>query len=161
MGKMSNEEMLYRIMVSVGEIQSDISQLKTDVAELKTDMAELKVRVAVLENDVAELKADVAELKVRVTVLETDVAELKTDVAELKTGVATLNTRVTDIGITLEQNILLRLDTLQELHREDNELLRKAVYRVDDMEMKLDCVIVYINRDARRRKSRSFNEKSM
>ncbi len=147
MGKMSNEEMLYRIMVSVGEIQSDVSQLKTDVAELKTDVAELKVRVAVLETDVAELK--------------TDVAELKTDVAELKNGVATLNTRVTDIGITLEQNILLRLDTLQELQREDNELLRKAVYRVDDMEMKLDCVIVYINRDARRKKSRCFDEKSV
>ena len=77
MAKMSNEEMLYRIMVSVGEIQSDVSQLKTDVAELKTD------------------------------------------VAELKTGVAALNTRVTDIGITLEQNILLRLDILQELQRED------------------------------------------
>lgn len=45
MERMSNEEMLYNIMVSMGVIQSDISQLKADVAELKTGMIALENRV--------------------------------------------------------------------------------------------------------------------
>lgn len=154
MAGMTSDEMLYNIMISVGGIQSDISQLKDDVAVMKTDVAELKTDVAELKARVTSLETDMAELKVRVTSLEADVAELKT-------GLVALNARITEMGLKLEQNILLRLDILQELHQEDSVLLRKAVYRIDDMEMKLDCVIIYINQGARMREMGKFEGKSM
>ncbi len=108
---MNNEE---KILSLLTQVVTDVSGLKSDFAELKSDVAELKSDVAVLKSDVAELKSDVA-------VLKSDVAELKVtqelhtmQIAELRAVQKEHSEWIRKYGITLEQKIIPRLDTLYE-----------------------------------------------
>ncbi len=115
---MNNEE---KILSLLTQVVTDVSGLKSDFAELKSDVAVLKSDVAELKSDVAVLKSDVAELKSDVAVLKSDVAELKVtqelhtmQIAELRAVQKEHSEWIRKYGITLEQKIIPRLDTLYE-----------------------------------------------
>ncbi len=115
---MNNEE---KILSLLTQVVTDVSGLKSDFAELKSDVAVLKSDVAELKSDVAVLKSDVAELKSDVAVLKSDVAELKVtqelhtmQIAELRAVQKEHSEWIRKYGITMEQKIIPRLDTLYE-----------------------------------------------
>ena len=115
---MNNEE---KILSLLTQVVTDVSGLKSDFAELKSDVAVLKSDVAELKSDVAVLKSDIAELKSDVAVLKSDVAELKVtqelhtmQIAELRAVQKEHSEWIRKYGITLEQKIIPRLDTLYE-----------------------------------------------
>ncbi len=88
--------------------------------------------------DIKEIKTDVAELKVRVSKLEADVAELKADVAELKD-------RVKKIELSMETNVLPRLQTIEACYTSTFERYKNSVGDYENMKQDISvikCVVM-------------------
>lgn len=135
----------------IAELKADISVLKEkvhmleeDVSILKNDVAILKDEVAVLKADVAVLKDDVSVLKNDVAVLKDNVAVLKNEVAVLKDNVSALNEHTHRIELTLENNVLPRLQNIESCYTSTYDRYSNGIVQLETMQSDIDVIKIVV-----------------
>lgn len=144
---MSDNELLLAISNIVG----------SHIEPLKNDVAIIKEKINILEEDVSELKRDVSVLKEEVSVLKDDVSVLKNEVFVLKDKVlvledkvSVLNEKVQRIEVTLENNVLPRLQNIESCYTSTYYRYASGIDQLDAMQSDIDVMKIVVTEHSKK-----------
>ncbi|MBE5942275.1 MAG: hypothetical protein E7264_07045 [Lachnospiraceae bacterium] len=104
----------------------------------------LEIKLQPIRQDIAELKADVNELKADVNELKADVNELKVDNKNLHARLDSLEKEVKKNSLILENEVLPRLQTIEQCYVESSKIFMRKSDQIDKMQDDIDVMKIVI-----------------
>ena len=138
------KEDIAELKEKVSSLEDKVSSLEEKVSSLEDKVSSLEDKVSSLEDKVSSLEGKVSSLEGKVSSLERKVSSLEEKVSSLEENVSILNKKTHHIELTLENNVLPRLQNIECCYTSTYHRYSCGIDQLETMQSDIDVMKIVV-----------------